>query len=109
MNAVGISFLFFFFFFLGPHRGTWKFPARVEAELHLPAYTTATAMPDLSHIFHLRLSLWQRWLLDPLSKARGPTCILMDTSWVRNPLSHNRNPWTFLFLIKENDGVLHVS
>ena len=27
----------------------------------------------------------------PLSEARDQTCILMDTSWVLNPLSHNGN------------------
>ena len=32
-----------------------------------------------------------RGILDPLSEARARTCILMDTSLVHNPLSHNRN------------------
>ena len=27
----------------------------------------------------------------PLSEARNQTCILIDTSWVYNPLSHNGN------------------
>ena len=63
----------------------------VELELQLPAYTTATAMPDLNHICDLCCSSWQCQILNPLSKARDQTCILMDTSWVLNPLSHNRN------------------
>ena len=27
------------------------------------------------------MSLWQCWILNPLSEARDRTCILMDTSW----------------------------
>ena len=42
----------------------------VESELQLPAYVTAIAMQDLSHI------------LNPLSQARDQTQIRMDTSWV---------------------------
>ena len=64
---------------------------RVEAELQLLAYTTATATRDLSCIFDLCCRLQQRWILTPLSEARGGTCILMDTSQVPNPLSHSRN------------------
>ena len=43
------------------------------------------------------LCLWpthssqQPWILNPLSKARDWTRILMDASRVLNPLSHNRN------------------
>ena len=33
----------------------------------------------------------QRWILNPLSGAMNGPCILMDTSWVLNLLSHNRN------------------
>ena len=42
----------------------------VEFELHLPAYTSATAMRDLSHICDLHCSSWQCWILDLLSEAR---------------------------------------
>ena len=49
----------------------------VELELQLPAYTTATAMPDPSHICDLRHSSWQCWILNPLSKARDQTHNLM--------------------------------
>ena len=39
------------FFFLGPHLQHKEVPRLgVESELQLPAYTTATATPDLSHI-----------------------------------------------------------
>ena len=74
----------FFFFFLVFLR---SLPATcggsqvgVESEIQLPAYTTATAMGDLSHICDLHHSSWQRQILNPLSKARDWTCILMDAS-----------------------------
>ena len=54
----------------------------VELKLQLQAYTTATATLDLSHIWNLHHSLWQRWILNPLGKASDRTCVLMDTSRV---------------------------
>ena len=40
--------LFTFFFFLGQHLWHMEVPRlEVESELQLPAYATATAMPDL--------------------------------------------------------------
>ena len=46
------------------------------------AYATATATWDLSHVCNLNLSSQQRQILNPLSKARDQTRILMDTSWI---------------------------
>ena len=63
----------------------------VELELHLPAYAIATAMPDPSHFCGLRCSLQQYQILNPLSEAKDPALILMDTSRVLNLLSHDRN------------------
>ena len=64
---------------------------KVKSERQLPAYTTATATLDPRHMCDLSYSSRQRWILSPLSEARDRTCILMDTSQVLNPLSHNRN------------------
>ena len=36
-------------------------------------------------------SLQQHWILNPLSKPRDWTCILMDTGKILNPLSHNKS------------------
>ena len=44
------------------------------------AYTTATATPDPSHISDLYYSLWQCWILNPLSKARDWTCIFTEAT-----------------------------
>ena len=53
------------------------------------AYTTATAMPDLSHTGDLRCSLGQHPILNLVpgieSVASGRQC------WVFNPLGHNGN------------------
>ena len=73
----------------------------IELELQLPAYTTTTATRDLSHICDLHHSSWQRWILNPLSRARDQTLILMDSSWVCNPLSHKRNS-SLLFFDTQN-------
>ena len=63
----------------------------IESELQLLAYITATATADLSclcdlrcsfHICDLQCSLWQRWILNPLSKARDLSCVLMYTSQI---------------------------
>ena len=42
----------------------------IESGLQLLAYTIATAMPDLSHVFDLYHSTQQRRILNPLSEAR---------------------------------------
>jgi len=78
------QFLFFFLSFEGCTQGTWSFPRlRVESELQLPAYTTATAMPDLSHVYDLYHSSQQCYILNPLSKARDRTRNLMVPSQIR--------------------------
>ena len=56
---------------------------RVELELQLPVYTTAIATHDLSSICDLHHSSQQYWIPNPLSETKDPTCVLMDTSWIR--------------------------
>ena len=70
--------------FLGPHlRHREVSRLGVKTVLQLPAYTTATAMKDLSHVCDLHHGSWQCWILNPLNKVRDRTCTLMDTSHVR--------------------------
>ena len=54
----------------------------IQSELQLPTTATAAARQDLSHIRKLHHSSWQRWILNPVIKARDRTHILMDTSWI---------------------------
>ena len=78
------NFTFFFFFgCLGLHLLHMEVPwLGVKSELQLPAHATATATWDLSLVCSLQHSLWQHWILNPLSKARDQIHILVDTSWV---------------------------
>ena len=78
-------FLFFLFLFLlfRAAPSAYEVPRLgVELELQLPAPATATATPDRSHISNLHHNSRQRLILNPLSKARDRTHILMDPSCV---------------------------
>ena len=80
-------FIFYFCFFQGYTHGSWKFldqRSDWSCSCHR-TYTTATAMPDLSHICDLHHSSRQCWILKLLSEARDQTCIFMDPSWVCYP------------------------
>ena len=63
--------------------------ARVQSELQLAPYATATATRDPNLICNLQQSSLQCQILNPPSEARG-----MDTSQVLNPLIHNGNSKT---------------
>ena len=70
---------FFFFVFLGPHPQHTEVPGQgVES-----AYTTGTAMPDLSCVCDLHRSSQQHQILNPLSEVKDQTCILMDANQFR--------------------------
>jgi len=68
----------------------------VELEMQLSAYV---ATQDPSHVYNLRYSSWQHCILNPVSETRDRTHDLMDTSWVFNPLSHNRDSHFHFLLI----------
>ena len=87
LSDENLGFIFFFVWgvvlFLGVyprHMGVSRLG--VELELELPAYSTAIAMPDPSCVCNLHHSSWQRQILNPLSKPRDETCVLMDTSQI---------------------------
>ena len=71
------------FVFLGPHLWHMEVPRLgVESGLQLPAYTTVTATGNPRCICDLHPSLRQHPILNPLSKARDQSWVLMDTSRV---------------------------
>ena len=99
-------YIYFFFCFLRPHPWHMEVPRPgVQLELYLPAYTTATATSDLSHICDIHHSSWQSWIHNPLSEARDGTPNLMVPSricfrctTIRTPRSiylwiHKFQPW----------------
>ena len=58
-------YFYFFIFFLGLHLQYMEVPRLgVKFELQLPAYTTATATPDVSHICDLHHSSQQFQILN---------------------------------------------
>ena len=78
---------FIFFFGGAGGRHLWHREVHrleVESELQLPAYATATATQDPSHVCNLHHSSQQCWILTPLSEARDRTRVFMDPSWVRH-------------------------
>ena len=75
--------MYLFVCFLGQHLRHVEVPRLgVELELYLLAYATATATQDLSHVCNLQHSAQQHGILNPLSKARDQTCVLMDASQI---------------------------
>ena len=68
---------------LGTHSWHMEVPRLwVKSELQRLAYTTAIARPDPSCLCNLYHSSQQHGILNPLSKARDQTQVLMDTSRV---------------------------
>ena len=66
-----LFFIFLSFCSLGPHLRHMEVPRLgIQSELQLQAYTTATAMPDLSLVCDLHYSPQQRRILNPLSKTK---------------------------------------
>ena len=87
LNVIFLVGFFFFFFvflaFLGPYLWHMKVPRLgVQSELQPPAYTRATATSDLSLVCDLHHSSRQRWILNPLRKARNGIHNLMVSSWI---------------------------
>ena len=75
--------VWFWFWFLGLHLQHMEFPRLgVESELQLPAYTTAIATLHPSRICNLHHSSQncEHWILNPLSRTRDQTHILMNIS-----------------------------
>ena len=104
-----VIFIYLFFCCLGLHLQHMEIPRPgVELELQLPAYTTATATWDLSHVCNLHHNSRQCQILDPLSEARGQTHILMVPSWIRFRCTVTGPPevqvivWTCLYFSEVN-------
>ena len=88
-NSVYFNFFFVFvvvvivFCLLGPHTAYRDSQAGVKSELQQPAYTTATATLDPSHVCDLHHNSRQHQILNPLGEAKDQTCVLTDASHIR--------------------------
>ena len=80
-NTMPFTYSYFSFFRATPvaYRDS---QARGQMELQLLAHATATAMRDPRCACDLHHSSRQRRILNPLSKVRDRTCVLMDASWI---------------------------
>ena len=96
-----IYYYYYFLLFLGSHPWHLEVPRLgVELELQLPAYATATAMQNPSHVCDLHHSSQQHQILNPLSEARDWTHNLMVPSWIRFCCSTTETPLQgFLYII----------
>ena len=109
-----LFFNFLFFVFIGPYVGHKEVPRlEVKSELQLPAYSTATAMPDTRFFCDLHHSSQQHWILNPLSGARDWTHILMDASqlhyhWATAGTPIFLNMYIFLFVLFVADTLAFV-
>ena len=75
--------LLFYFISLGPHLWHMEVPRLgIKSKLQLPAYSIATATPDLSCIFNLHHSSQQCQILNSPVKSRDWTHVLTDNSRV---------------------------
>ena len=86
-------FCLFVFVFLGPHLWHMEVPRlEVQSELLQPAYTRATAMPDLSRACDPRHNSRQHQIPNPLSEANDQTSNLMVPSQIRVPCATTGTP-----------------
>ena len=68
-----------------------------KLELQLPAFATATAMPDPSHAYNLHHSSWQHRILNLLSGARDQP----KTSWMQVRSVTTEPQWELQVLFKK--------
>ena len=94
-----LFFLFIYLFcFSGPH--PWHMEVArlgVKSEMQPPVYATATAKRNWSRVCDLHHCSWQHQILNPLSKSRDWTHILMGTSQVCYPRAMMGTPYCFHF------------
>ena len=79
----------------------------VELELHLPAYTTATAIPDPCGICNVHHSSWQHRILNPLSESRDQTHNLMVPSRIHFHFATMRIPEPVKYLFFGGGAHMH--
>ena len=107
INSTHFSFLFFFFLMAAPVDTEVPRP-RVELELQLQAYTTDLATGSEQHL-QPTPELMATQILNPMSKARDWTCILMGTSQGHSALSHNGKSQHWCIINREKNNCYKIS
>ena len=85
--------------------GSSQARGQIGAAASSPHHSPTTRDPAASVTY---ITAWQCQILNPLSEARDPTCVLMDTSWYQLgslPLSHDGNTWGKGFIGRTCDEV----
>ena len=77
----------------------------VKLELQLPAFSLGHSHSDVGSELHL----WPTQILNPLREAGDWTHILMNTSWVLNPLSHKGNSWLHIWFNPSSPSASYLS
>ena len=95
----------FTFFFKATLAGYGSSQTRGRSGAVAAVHTTATAMPNLSHVCDLHHSSWKGWILNSLSKARdGIFTLTNEEVRALNPLSHDRNSPYFFEMQSHRDS-----
>ena len=82
LSLILMLFFFFFWSFQGCTHGIWSFLGQGWNQ-RCSCQSTAAQQHRIRAASGLYHSSQQHWILNPLSKARDQTCILMDTSQIR--------------------------
>ena len=98
----------FSFFFRAAPMAYGHSQARGRVGGAVPAYTTATAPRDPSPVCDLRHSSWQRWNLNPLSKARDWTRLFTGASQIHYRWAMTGTPLAFFLKRMEYISVVFL-
>ena len=92
-------FFFYFLCFLGPNLWNMEVP-----RLGVRSNCWPTPQP-LQHGIWAATACSNARSFNSLSEARDQTCVLVDTSWVLNPLSHSGN--TYFYILIPTSSMFH--
>ena len=95
------EYFFFLSFFKGCTLGIWRFSgygANQSCSRQPTPQPQQHGIQAMSATQHH--SLWQHWILNPLSKARDRTCNLMVTNWIHFSCTITETPESWIFKLQ---------
>ena len=110
MDGEFYNMLFFFFFFSLRATPTAYGSSQTRGQIRALAASLWCSHSNVGSetCLFLHHSSWPCQILSLLSKARDRTCVLMDTSQVCSPLSHDGNSLMCFFYISWDDHVIFI-